>query len=337
MPPKLDILDISDADLEALYARMSAIKPDPTPMSPGGSTTIADAVARSANATAASADAVGAVVAATAIKVMTFWTKEPEQWFQNLEGQFEINGIKVDSTKYYYVIQNLPQDIVCEVKSLTKNPPAVGKYPAIKALLLRLYGRKKIDLVKELLQIRSLGGRTCAAHLAYMRGLVTDYDAKSDIFRAIFLFCIPLHIRRPLLHSEKGLDDIATIADGELFADNTGDLHPGAGVAQLAARSDQVEGHLPQLAIDYLPAVDRVQVNRGQQQHQRQSANRTPLGAAPRPQRAAGTPGIGARTNSVCRNHLLFGAETWECQRPSSCLLKHLIAPRPLNQGAGRQ
>ena len=87
------------------------------PDDPRGSTTIADAVARSANATAASTDTVGAVVAATAIKVMTFWTKEPEQWFQNLEGQFEINRITVDSTKYYYVTQNLPQDIVCEVKS----------------------------------------------------------------------------------------------------------------------------------------------------------------------------------------------------------------------------
>ena len=75
-----------------------------------------------------------------------------------MESQFELNRITVDATKYHYVINNLPETVIGEVREITKKPPANGAYNAIKTLLLDLYGRLDMDYAKELVRVRSLNG-----------------------------------------------------------------------------------------------------------------------------------------------------------------------------------
>ena len=43
----------------------------------------------------------------TAIKVPPFYPEDPSLWFLQLEGQFQLNNITSDNTKYFHVLTNL--------------------------------------------------------------------------------------------------------------------------------------------------------------------------------------------------------------------------------------
>ena len=131
MPP----LDLSQADIEAIAQRLRQLDVKPEDRD------LMQAVSKSAQARARSADAACAVVVTAAIKISSFWQSQPEEWFRSLESQFELNRITVDATKYHYVINNLLEAVIGEVREITKKPPVNGAYNAIKTLLLDLYRR----------------------------------------------------------------------------------------------------------------------------------------------------------------------------------------------------
>ena len=329
MPPS----DLSQADIEEIAQRLRQLDVKPEDRD------LMQAVSQSAQAGARSADAACAVVAAAAIKISSFWQSQPEEWFRSLESQFELNRITVDATKYHYVINNLPEAVIGEVREITKKPPANGAYNAIKTLLLDLYGRLDMDYAKELVRVRSLNGRSCKAHLSYMRGLVTaPEDAKGHMFRAVFLYSLPLHIRRPYLHSDLTLDDIAKQADAQLFADQSGDLDNAGAIQQVVVSAvDPVdaEGDTP-------ATVDRIGF-RGPRQPRTQQvpAPRQPpfrprtQGPATQQQQQYQPPQAGG---FICRNHLKFGQEAFSCRDPSRCIFSRQVAgPPALNSGAGRR
>lgn len=49
---------------------------------------------------------------AVALKLPPFWTHLPEAWFMNIESQFNTRNIVSEATKYDYVVQSLPMEIV---------------------------------------------------------------------------------------------------------------------------------------------------------------------------------------------------------------------------------
>ena len=231
---------------------------------------------------------------------------------------------------------------------MTKDPPTEGAYDAIKSLLLELHGRLPMDYAKELVRVRSLNGRSCKAHLSYMRGLVTSpQDAKGDMFRAVFIYSIPLHIRRPFLHSALSLDAIAKQADAQLFADQSGDLDNAGSVQHVAAPSavfedDPVAPPVPALtAPATTPAVDRIGFRGPRQSRPQQgfAPRQQPFRSRPQtpqsqPQRQQQSPVPG----HICRNHQKFGPDTYTCANPDRCMFARMVAGTPaLNSGAGRR
>jgi len=45
-----------------------------------------------------------AAIAAVAVKLPPFWPEDPHTWIQQVEAQFVIRGITVDSTKFYHIV-----------------------------------------------------------------------------------------------------------------------------------------------------------------------------------------------------------------------------------------
>lgn len=59
------------------------------------------------------------VIKVTGIHVPPFWPECPEVWFQQLEGQFKLNGVTTDSTKFYHAMPRLGRVYAKEVTDIT--------------------------------------------------------------------------------------------------------------------------------------------------------------------------------------------------------------------------
>ena len=112
---------------------------------------------------AAAAPVVGLVgdiagaVQVVAVKVPTFWPTRPEVWFSPLEYQFATKNITADDTKYHHAVQGLEKTVAEEIAFLLN--PTIGKYDALKALLIITFGLTQADKDAPLLAISGLGDR----------------------------------------------------------------------------------------------------------------------------------------------------------------------------------
>lgn len=57
-----------------------------------------------------------------ALRMPPFWPEEPELCFAQLEGQFFICRITLDSTKYAYALSQLDTKYALEVKDIVTGP-----------------------------------------------------------------------------------------------------------------------------------------------------------------------------------------------------------------------
>ena len=77
-----------------------------------------------------------------AVRLPTFWMAEPELWFMQVEANFENRTPKIttDSSKFSYVLQTLPQDVLsdCQHAVCALGP---AHYDVLKAALIKAYGR----------------------------------------------------------------------------------------------------------------------------------------------------------------------------------------------------
>ncbi|XP_076223030.1 uncharacterized protein LOC143174457 [Nomia melanderi] len=71
------------------------------------------------------------------IRVPPFWHYNPVLWFQQLEGQFALNGVTTNTIKFYYVASYLNLKCMQEVEDVVQNPPDKGKYGRLEEELIR--------------------------------------------------------------------------------------------------------------------------------------------------------------------------------------------------------
>ena len=77
-----------------------------------------------------------------AIRLPTFWVAKPELWFAQIEANFALRRpqITTQESKYYYILQALPQDVLTECEHVIE-APSDHKYDAMKKALLKAYSR----------------------------------------------------------------------------------------------------------------------------------------------------------------------------------------------------
>lgn len=146
---------------------------------------------------------------AVALKLPTFWTTQPQVWFQQTEAQFHIRQITADVTKYYYVVSALDQETAGRIIDYLREPPATDKYEGIKALLNKTYGLSRRDRAAKLLHMDGLGDRKPSMLMNEMLSLM-DGHKSCLLFEQVFLEQMPEDIR--LLLADEDFTDPRRLA-----------------------------------------------------------------------------------------------------------------------------
>ena len=153
-----------------------------------------------------------APVNATAVKLPSFWQGNPEVWFRQVESVFTTRNPAVitQQTKFEYVIQALDNNTAERVQNIILDPPE-NPYDAIKAALIKAFGRTQVEKDQELLNLNGLGDKKPSELLQHMKNLNAD---PNTLFKALFLTQLPPDVRRILATSSKtDIDELATEAD----------------------------------------------------------------------------------------------------------------------------
>lgn len=131
---------------------------------------------------------------AVSLKLPTFWTSQPQVWFEQAEAQFHIRQITADATKYYYVVSALEQEAAGHIIDYLRHPPAQDKYEGIKKLLQDTFGLNRRARAAKLLHMDGLGDRKPSVLMNEMLALL-DGHQPCLLFEQIFLEQLPDDIR----------------------------------------------------------------------------------------------------------------------------------------------
>ena len=146
------------------------------------------------------APVVAPAVHAATVKLPEFWQHDPAPWFQHIEAQFHLRGITVEDTKYYHVVAALDAATTRRMMGFLRDPPADGKYSALKAQLLRVFQLSEEERAERLLSLNGLGDSKATELMENMLALLGSGDA-SFLFVQLFLRQLPTPVRTALANS----------------------------------------------------------------------------------------------------------------------------------------
>lgn len=148
------------------------------------------------------------------VKLPLFWSDKPKLWFAQAEAQFDISGIKQDSTKFGYVLSMLDTQTAAEVEDAITNPPSDGKYEHLKHELISKLSISRTQQIRQLLSDEELGDRKPSAFLRHLRSLAGSEMGDDSILRELWMRRLPREVQRILIaQKDLKLDKVAEIAD----------------------------------------------------------------------------------------------------------------------------
>ena len=220
-----------------------------------------------------------AAVHAASIRVPEFMETAAAGWFAILEAQLDINRITVNSTKFNYVLSNLPPDMVVRLP-----PPLItGRdYDSLKEAVIALHEKTKPEIFAKLISAsasRMTGRPSC--YLQELQSLATKAGVGEELVRHQFIQGLPAQIA-PAVAAQKelSLQQLGTLAD---------ELMPLASHTANAVQQD---------------------TNRGRSEYQRNNYSRQSDSDLPyglRPFKKDQRP-------KVCRWHLYYGPSSKSCK-----------------------
>jgi hypothetical protein len=231
-----------------------------------------------------------------AVKLPEFWTKEPELWFMQAETSFRRAKITCSLTKYDYVLQQLPMDVLVSVKELARRV-RTGKvddpYEQLETKLTASYQQSPWQLAFDLLDMPDLGDRRQSVLMDTMLASLPDDCQPNRLFMALFLCRLPPDIRDQLV-----AQDFKEPAAMAAVADRIYDARPQGGTVHavhqvVTADVRTVDGRSPS------PAGRRRTANSRDRSRRQQSRRRGDDGGS---------------GNGLCFYHTNFGARASRCR-----------------------
>ena len=238
------------------------------------------------------------------IKLPPFSESNPELWFSKAESQFMIKGITSDTTKFHHLYALLTDKAANEIEALLLNPPKSGKVEAMRAKLIRRFGRTQYDKDTELLNTKSLGDLKPSEMWAKFQRLNKDpHMATSSFVRAYLINMYPPEVRGALANMKfADNDEMAEAADNflEKAKKKPGEVH--------AVQTD--DGQEDAFHVD---AISRGPKGRGGPSKSKPST-----------------------ANKTCFFHERHGLQAFKCNGAPCPFATAPLAPRPGNATAGR-
>lgn len=98
-------------------------------------------------------------LAAVTIKIPTFWTVNPEAWFQHAEAQFALRNVTSSEMRYFYVVSSLDAPTAIRVAPFLSNFCTPHDYMELKTLFLETFGLSDDERLCSFTSITELGNR----------------------------------------------------------------------------------------------------------------------------------------------------------------------------------
>lgn len=127
-------------------------------------------------------------VDAVSLKLPPFWSNLPIQWFCSIESQFNTRGIRQEQTKYDYVVQSLPQEIVASVydvmqtilDNLDTPHSDLTPYTTLKTALIDRHSLSESARLETLLGGIDIGDRKPSEFFRSLKSIAGSSDTMSD-------------------------------------------------------------------------------------------------------------------------------------------------------------
>ena len=143
------------------------------------------------------------------LKLPAFWESSPAAWFVHAESLLALHRVEDDAFRYHHVVAALPSSVAAKLVGLLTNPPATGRYNALKAQLLYSFSLSEAERANELFALNGLGARRPSELMEHMLGLLGTNDP-SFLFQHLFLRQLPAPVRAALANTPKA--DMRTLA-----------------------------------------------------------------------------------------------------------------------------
>lgn len=237
-------------------------------------------------------------LAKVGVRVPPFSPEDPALWFAQMEGQFSLAGITVDSTKFYYVSAQLDHHIAKEVKDIITNPPSENKYLKLKTELIRRLSASQERKVRQLLTHEELGDRKPSQFLRHLQTLAGT-DVPEDFLRTLWAGRLPTNLQTLVASQRKlSLSDVAELAD-QVY-----DIVPSTPqVATTEIAMDEMSRQISELT----KQMSELRAQLGNYRHRSRSRTRVK-------QRFRSK----SRDTSMCWYHNRFGNKATRCTAPCS-------------------
>ena len=191
-------------------------------------------------------------VAPVQIKLPSFWPKDPELWFAQIESQFATCRITTSRTKFDYVVSLLSPEFTTEVQDLLLHPPEETPYEVLKAELTKRTSASEQRRIQELLSAEELGDRTPSQVLRRIQQLLGNMAGMVDptLLRELFLQRLPTNVRMVLTPSAGALnlDQLTQLADRIVEASPTPTISATNTTTQLTDQVSELTRRLEDLS-----------------------------------------------------------------------------------------
>jgi hypothetical protein len=134
---------------------------------------------------------------------MMFGRKDPTLWFAQIEAQFHSRLVRSGSSKNYAFIAALDCSTLQPVSNIIANPPATGKYNAVKKTLIANYSDFREQQIRKLVNEPELGDRDPFELLRQIKALAGDH-VDDQMFETLWLHRLPLNVQLPHLAQRWG-------------------------------------------------------------------------------------------------------------------------------------
>ena len=138
-------------------------------------------------------------VGAVALKLPLFWPDSAEVWFAQAEAQFNIKGIVSSTTKFYYCVAALSQEVASQLLDLIRTPPSSEPYEVLKSRLVKTYALNDYQRFESLVSLPLTGDQKPSHLMNRMLALLPEDYKPGFILRGLFLRRLPAEVRAHLL------------------------------------------------------------------------------------------------------------------------------------------
>ncbi|XP_018359737.1 PREDICTED: uncharacterized protein LOC108758981 [Trachymyrmex cornetzi] len=144
------------------------------------------------------------------IRIPPFWPEEPELWFAQIEGQFELCRIGSDHERYIHALSKIEPKQAKEVKDIIINPPSSRKYEALKEALIQRLTDSQEYRIRQLLETEEMGDRKLSQFLRHLATLAGT-TVSEKLLRTLGLGRLPAQTQAIL--ATRGEDNLNSVAE----------------------------------------------------------------------------------------------------------------------------